>query len=274
MRFTMTIEKREGVLDRVTEKGIVLEGARLSYSKWFEGERPTEASLGLKLTVLVDAGEKCSFLKRVLAIGEKVSGWSPPPAAQSGSWGAGGGRKFSPEELDLKKADGVRIARCCAVERAVDMAERGITVEKIAAHARLLEEYFLTGTLPPCAPSGAERRSELKSELKSEEVPPAKPKSESRAPTKTTTTAPKGDPSGSKPQAPEPPARAKRLESRAVNALFNEAKRCGLVAGWQDYESLIRHVLGGADLKSAYHLSPEEFAKVESHVRPRLRAVA
>lgn len=266
MRVRMAIAKREGVLDRVSEKGIVLGGARLSYSKWFEGERPTESDLGSKLTVLVDAGEKCSFLKRVLAIGEKVPGWNPPPAAQSGSWGGAGGRRLSPEELELKKAEGVRIARCCAIERAVDMAERGITVDGIAAHARLLEEYFLTGILPPSAPPGAAR--------KPEEVPPGKSKAEAPAPMKSTPTAPNGAPSGDKSQSPSPPARARRLESRAVNALFNEAKRCGLVAGWQDYESLIRKALGGADLKSAYHLSPEDFAKVESHVRPRLRAVA
>lgn len=266
MRVRMAIEKREGVLDRVSEKGIVLGGARLSYSKWFEGERPTEGDLGSKLTVLVDAGEKCSFLKRVLAIGEKDPGWTPPPATQGGSWGGAVSRRLSPEELELKKAEGVRIARCCAIERAVDMAERGITVEGISAHARLLEEYFLTGSLPPSAGSVAER--------KAEEVPPGKPKPEAPAPPKSTSTAPKGAPPGGKSQAPAPPARAKRLESRAVNALFNEAKRYGLVAGWQDYESLIRKALGGADLKSAYHLSPEEFAKVESYVRPRLRAVA
>lgn len=82
--------------------------------------------------------------------------------------------------------------------------------------------------------------------------------------------------SSGKPELPPPPARpkpslGKRLESRAVNALFNEAKQSGLVAGWQDYERLIRKVLGG-EVKSPYHLSPEEWARFESWVRPRQKA--
>lgn len=256
----MAIDKREGVLDRVSEKGVVLGGTCLSYSKWFEGERLTEASLGSKLTVLVDAGEKCSFLKRVLEIGEKVLGWNPPSESQGGSWGGGGGRRLSPEELELKRAEGVRIARCCAIERAVEMAERGIAIEKIAPHARALEEYFLTGNIPTQAtkPEKGERPKE---------VPPALPRAERPAPPPPR----EGPPSKGKPEAPPPPAKPIRLESRAVNALFNEAKRAGLVAGWQDYESLIRKVLG-VEVKDAYHLSPEEFAKFESSVRPHLKA--
>lgn len=261
----MGIEQREGIVDRLTEKGVVLSGTRLSYSKWFEGERLTESSLGHKVTVLVDAGEKCTFLKKVLETGEKVPGWKQPAESPNGSWG-GGGRRLSPEELDLKRAEGVRIARCCAVERAVDMAERGVTVEKIASYAPTLEEYFLTGKLPGRAlppAKGAPKEVPLDPPGgKSQGGPPngeppvdAAPPSPLKAPT----------------EAPRPPAKPKRLESRAVNALFNEAKRARLVADWKDYESLIRKVLG-AEVKTAYHLSPPDFAKIESALRSRIKA--
>src|SRR5258706_11694612 len=101
----MSLEEREGTLDQVTEKGILLSGARLSYSKWFEGDRPTEDALGCKIRVVVDAGDKCTFLKKVIQIGDKATGWKPPENSNKGSWG-GGGRRFSPEELELKREEG------------------------------------------------------------------------------------------------------------------------------------------------------------------------
>src|SRR5258706_5365036 len=114
----MSLEEREGTLDQVTEKGIVLGGARLSYSKWFEGDRPTEDLLGRKIQVVVDAGEKCTFLKKIVQIGQKTEGWTPPEPGNRGSFGGGGGRRFSPEELQLKRDEGIRIARSVAVDRA------------------------------------------------------------------------------------------------------------------------------------------------------------
>ena len=150
----MSLEEREGVLDQVTEKGILLSGARLSYSKWFEGDRPTEDALGQKITVVVDRTENWQYLKRVLTIGEKVTGWKPPEAAKSGSWG-GGGRRMSPEEVELKRAERIQIARSVSIDRAIDMAEKGISIEKIAPQARVIEEYLLSGKFPiGAAPSG------------------------------------------------------------------------------------------------------------------------
>ncbi len=211
----MALEEREGVLEGATEKGIVLSGERLSYSKWFEGERLGASALGCKVRIAVAAGPKGAFVQKVLGVGER------PPGGAAPAEGRSFGRRMSPEELELKRAEGVRIARVCAVEWAVEMAGRGVSVEEIASRARLLEEYFLTGKLP-----GGE-------------------------------------------DAPGRPPR--RLEARAVNALFNEARGAGIVTDWKGYEALIRQVLGG-DVKSAYELGPEEFAKVESYVRPRLRS--
>lgn len=212
----MALEEREGVLEVATERGIVLSGERLSYSKWFEGKRLGVSALGCKVRILVDVGPKWSFVKRVLWVGEKPPGGTAPA---EGRWP---GRRMSPEELELKRAEGVRIARVCAVERAVEMAGRGVSVEEIASRVRLLEEYFLTGKLP-----------------EGEEVSSGRP--------------------------------PRRLQTRAVNALFNEARGAGIVSDWKGYEALIRQVLGG-ETKSAYELGPEEFAKVESYVRPRLRS--
>jgi len=145
----MSTEVREGVVDHLTENGVVLGGTRMGYSKWFEGERLTEAALGHTVKVLVDAGEKWTFLKKVLSIGEKVPGWTPPSRPDKGSWGGGGGfRRISPEELELKREEGIRIARSVSIDRAITMVEKGIAIEKVAPLARLVAEYLLTGKLP------------------------------------------------------------------------------------------------------------------------------
>src|SRR6185295_15520103 len=134
-RSTVAIEKRDGILDQISEKGIVLSGARLSYSKWYEGDRPTDDLLGCKIRVVVDAGEKCTFLKQIVQVGEKSEGWTPPEPGKKGSFGGGGGRRFSPEELELKREEGVRIARSVAVDRAITMVRDGVSIEQIAPFA-------------------------------------------------------------------------------------------------------------------------------------------
>jgi len=255
----VSIEEREGVLDQVGEKGILLSGARLSYSKWFEGQRPTEDALGCKIWVVVDAGQKCTFLKRIIRVGEKQNGWKSPEPGHKGSFGGGGGRRFSPEELELEIAKGIRIARSVAVERAILMVEKGITIEKIAGLASAVEAYLLKGILPevpdadlPESPrrTGAEPPlSTNPAKLASEESPPAAPaKMES---------------------SPSAPAKPKRLASRSVNFLFNEARQGGLVADWNDYLALIQNVLKVA-IKSPYHLGVQDFARVETFVKSKL----
>lgn len=256
----MSIEEREGTLDRVTEKGILLSGARLSYSKWFEGERPTEDLLGCKIRVVVDAGEKCTFLKKVIQVGDKAPGWKPPENPEKGSWG-GGGRRLSPEELDLKHEEGKRIARCCAVERAIDMRERGITVHEIATEARLLEEYFRTGNLPPAA---SKPKQDLPATSAAVSTPSATPALSGSSALPESARLP-----ASQAEAAPRPTKPKRLASQAVNALFNEALRGGVVGDWADFLALFEDVLKVKG-KSPYQMDIPSFEKVESVVRTRL----
>jgi hypothetical protein len=257
-RSPVRIEERDGTLDQVTEKGILLSGARLSYSKWFEGGRPTEDALGCKIRVVVEVGEKVTFLRKVLQLGGKMVGWKPPEPSQRG-FGGGGGRRYSPEELELEIAKGVRIARSVAVERAIIMVEKGITIEKIAGLASAVEAYLLKGELPQ-AP---------KADLPEA---PGKTGAEPSPSANTVKVAPEGGPPAApakKESSPSAPAKPKRLASRSVNLLFNEARQGGLVADWNDYLALIQNVLRVA-IKSPYHLGVQDFAQVESFVKSKL----
>jgi hypothetical protein len=254
----MSLEEREGTLDRVTEKGILLGGDRLSYSKWFEGERPTEDLLGCKIRVVVDAGEKCTFVKKVIQIGEKAPGWKLPEN-QDKSFQGGPGRRMSPEELELKREEGKRIARSVAIDRAISMVEKGITIEKIADLAFAVEAYLLKGELPEDVQAAlpevpAEHRTELSpgaspAKAVQEAIPAPKP--------------PK------KNEIPAAKALPKRLAPQSVNALFNEAVRGGLVKDWQGYVVYVQGVLK-VQGKTPYQMSALEFAQVESLVRSRL----
>ena len=258
----MSIEEREGVLDQVSEKGIILGGTRLSYSKWFEGNRPTEDALGCTMRVVVDAGQKCTFLKKIVRIGEKADGWKPPELSQRGFSGGGGGRRFSPEELDLKRDEGIRIARSVAIDRAITMAKEGIQIDTIVPLAQVIEEYVLKGRFP-VATTSSPREVPGK---RAPEAPPSKsPALQSRG----------VHPESSRPPAPvqeaatTAPARPKRLAARLVSGLFNEAMRGGLVTDWRGFLVLLRNVLG-VEVKDPYHLGVAEFARFESVVRTKL----
>jgi hypothetical protein len=254
----MSLEEREGVLDQLTEKGIILSGTRLSYSKWFEGERPKEDALGHKVTVVIDRKENWQFLKRVLTIGEKVAGWKPPEAGRNGFWG-GGGRRMSPEELELKRAERIQIARSVSIDRAIDMAEKGITIEKIAPQAKVIEEYLLSGKLPiGQAPKGNGHAAQG-------DVPEAPPQAPGKKPEPKMESVPAAE-EQAEPAASRPSPKPRRSSGQAVNALFNEARRAGLVADWKAYADLIGS-LPGLKAKVPYALSAEEFAKVEAYVR-------
>jgi F0F1-type ATP synthase delta subunit len=63
--------------------------------------------------------------------------------------------------------------------------------------------------------------------------------------------------------------RPKKPTSQAVNGLFNEARRANLVADWKAYEALIRKVVG-VEVKSPYHLTPDEFSKVVAFLQSRI----
>jgi len=255
----VSIEEREGICDRVSEKGIVLGGTRLSYSRWFEGDRPTEDALGCTIRVLVDAGEKCVFLKRVLQIGQRSMGWKPPESSERGFAGGGGGRRFSPEELELKKDEGTRIARSVAIDRAITMVEKGIAIEKIANLASALETYILKGDLPQ-APKTA--LPEVPAEDRT--VPPR-----SATPVRTAQEAIPAAKPVKKDAVPPAQARPKRLRPQEVNTLFNEAMRGGLVKDWQGYVAFVQSVLK-VQGKTPYQMSPQDYVLVEARVRSRL----
>ena len=122
----MSLEEQEGVVDRLTEKGVVVGGTWFGFSMHLKGPRLTEAHLGHKVTVLFHTYMERPYIDVVKAIGEKVPGWKPPESPKNGSWG-GQGRRISPEEIALKREDGVRIARSVAVQRG---DHRALTGEK------------------------------------------------------------------------------------------------------------------------------------------------
>jgi len=259
--IVVSAEERSGVVEHVSEKGIVLGGSRLSYSKWFEGDRPTEDLLGCTIRVVVDAGDKVSFLKRILTIGEKAQGWKPPEKSEKGSWG-GGGRRLSPEELELKKDEGIRIGRSVAIDRAISMARDGITIEKIADLALAVEAYLLKGELPQ-GPKGPQ--AEAPEEPGAEPLP-------SKVPVKGVSEV---DPRSSPPPAPrtgaapKAGAKPKRLASQAINALFNEALRGGVVDDWADFLQVVEDVLRVKG-RSPYTLDIPSYLKLETVIRAKL----
>jgi hypothetical protein len=257
----MSLEEREGTLDQISDRGILLSGDRLSYSKWFEGERPPQDSVGCKVRVLLDVGEKCSFLKRILAIGDKAVGWKPPEPGKKGFFGGGGGRRFSPEEIQLKVEEGIRIARSVAIDRAITMVERGVTIERIAPLATAIEEYILKGVLPKEA---IERLAEAPARNIPERTAPAPSKaSRSSVPESS-------PPAAATSEAISPkPAKPKRLAAKAVNSLFNEALRGGLVDDWHDFMAKMEEVLK-IRVKSPYHIDLALWAKFDTFVRSKL----
>ena len=258
LRSVVSIEECEGILDRVGPKGIVLGGERLSFSKWFTGERPTEEDVGSKIRVVVDRGDKVSFLKEFMVIGNRAPGWKPPEKSEKGSWG-GGGRRFSPEELELKKDEGIRIARSVAIDRAISMAEKGIQIEKIADLALAVEAYLLKGELPQGAKAPGMAPPQEPSAKAPQKVNPMQGTQEVTS----TSQPPK------KEAVPPQKGKPKRLAPQAVNTLFNEAIRGRLVKDWQGFVALVRSVLKVAGA-IPYQLSQPDFERVATHVRSRL----
>lgn len=257
----MSLEEQEGVVDRLTEKGVVVGGTWFGFSKHLKGPSLTEAHLGHKVTILFHTYMERPYIDVVKAIGEKVPGWKPPENPKGGSW-MGGGRRLSPEELALKREEGVRIARSVAVDRAIAITRDGIAVEKIAPLAQMIEGYLLSGKFPH-AGNAIEK-----------EKPPVNSKPQpAPAPVPASLNGPKEAPEAStSAKEVRPPAagpRTRRPDPKLVNALFNEAKLAGLVSDWSSYLALCCVVLK-SQVKSPYGLTIQEFAKVDSDLRGRL----
>ena len=254
----MNLEERQGTLERLTEKGVVLSGTWFGYSKYLKGEPLGETHLGCPVTVLVHEFNEKLYIDRVKSIGGKIPGWKAPEAPARGFFG-GAGRRMSPEELELKKAERVQIARSVAIDRAIQLVEKGLSIEKIAAQTHAIEEYLKTGVLPRVSQGTGVSTLPAAPNRPAEPEPPV-----SEVPHD-----PASLPPEPKKNVANRPGRPARLPSKAVNELFNQAKRAGLVEGWSDYEKLIRGVLK-VEGKSPYTLTALEFSAVEAFLKPRI----
>jgi hypothetical protein len=163
---------------------------------------------------------------------------------------------LSPEELALKKDEGIRIARSVAVDRAITMVKEGITIGEIASLAAAVEEYLLKGVLPKGGGPVKTALESLPPQAPANAVPSTSPESP-RPPASATEAAPKAG------------ARPKRLASQTVNALFNEALRGGVVGDWTDFLQIVEDVLKVKG-KSPYQLDIPSFEKVVSVIRAKL----
>lgn len=255
MRKPVNIEERSGVLDRLTEKGIVLSGARLSYSKWFDGDPLTEDALGKRLKVRVEVGEKCTFLRKVLSIGDKEASCKPGESPKKGSSDGGS---------YLKMAEPGRIARSVALEHLVALAGEGTAFEEIAPYLQPVADWIENGTPLP---------ESLLAEGLRAPAPVGEAPADEGTPEESGGTDPKAPnlPPGKK--EPSRPAKSKpaRLNSMTVNALFNVVKQGGLVADWANFVLFIQNFLK-TTVKTPYFLSVPEFGRVEAYVRSRLGA--
>src|SRR5438045_258306 len=127
VRVLMNLEERQGTLERLTEKGVVLSGTWFGYSKYLKEEPLGEAHLGCPITVLAHSFNEKLYVDRIVSIGAKMPGWNPPVPSAKGFFG-GAGRRMSPEEIDLKKAERLQIARSVAIDRAILLVEKGLTI--------------------------------------------------------------------------------------------------------------------------------------------------
>jgi hypothetical protein len=261
----MANEERQGTLERLTEKGVFLSGTWYGYSNYLKGDRLLEAHIGCPVTVLVHEYKDKLYIDKVKAIGEKIPGYKPPEAPRKGFQGGGGGWRVSPEELELKVATESRIRRERALEFAMTLRERGLSIDEISPDALKLEAFFGRGLLPEAAPSLPRKKPALSS------VPAAESSVPPRAGATPVPAQKAADPSDKAGKNETAPAvrNSARIPTRAVSALYNQAMRARVVKDWKDYEALIRKALG-RDMKDVYDQSAEELAKVQAVLQAKL----
>jgi hypothetical protein len=261
----MANEGRQGTLERLTEKGVVLSGTWFGYSHYLKGDRLTEAHVGCPVTVLVHEYKEKFYIDKVTSIGEKIPGWKPPEAPKKGFQGGGGGWRTSPEELGLKVATESRLRRERALEFAMTLKERGLKIEEISPLALAFEAYFGKGVLPEAAPSP-------KRKAPAEKPIPAAPSSVPKeAGAKPAASEQAGDPPDkvAKKESSPAPRNPARVPPRAVSALYNQAMRARVVKDWKDYEALIRKTLG-PDTKDVYDQNLQDLARVQAAIQARV----
>jgi hypothetical protein len=261
----MSLESQEGIVDRLTEKGVVLSGTWFGFSKHLKGPRLTEAHLGHKVTVHFHKYDDRNYIDVVQAVGEKVPGWKPPERSNFGSRGGGGGWRTSPEELELKVATEARIRRERALEFAMTLRERGLSLGEISPEALKLEAFFGTGRMPETATS---RKSEVLSPTPVVAATSPVPAKAEKPPVSSGIAAVPAQKAECK-EGSTAHARPSRVATRAVSALYNQAMKARVVKDWKDYEALIRKALG-RDAKDAYDQSPEDLKRVQLAIEARL----
>ena len=108
----------EGIVERLTPKGFVCAGQWVGYSKFYKGTRFTDEHIGCSVKLVVHEYQDRLYADQVTALGDKNPNFTPsaPPSSEARSSG-GTFRRLDPEELELKKLEGPRIARSVALRR-------------------------------------------------------------------------------------------------------------------------------------------------------------
>jgi len=135
------------------------------------------------------------------------------------------------------------------------LVKEGVTLEEIAPFAKAVEQYLLNGELP---------MGSATAKIAPEKVPPAPP-APSVPSTPPESTRPPEPPKGAPPRQVKP----KRLASQAINTLFNEALRGGVVDDWADFLQIVEDVLKVKG-RSPYQMDIPAFERVAAVVRTKL----
>lgn len=243
-----TIRSIQGTVERLTKYGVMIDGKEYQYSKYFTGARLEQAAVGSKVNFTISETDKASYIV------------DPKPSGRSDNKGpAQRGGRFSPEEIALKQAEGPRIARSVAIDRAMQALQANIDLNQIGTTARVFERYILTGEFgipgaaavtPPAAIAAPAVPAEKPVEKPASDAKPAKAeqpvKDDKKTDAKTSS--------------------KKKVSSEVVNTLFAEAKKSGWQ--WPDFEKLSKNNFQ----KGPYALDDASFTQFSKLVRDAIAA--
>ncbi len=106
----------KGIVERLTEKGFVCSGSWVGYSKFFKGTRFSDEHIGQSVTLVVHEYQDRLYADQVTALGDKDPNFTPSAPQPEARSGGAGFRRLSPEEFELKKLEGPRIARSVGLQ--------------------------------------------------------------------------------------------------------------------------------------------------------------
>ena len=247
-------QELKGIVERLTEKGFVCSGTWVGYSKFYKGTRFTDEHIGCPVTLVVHEYQERLYADRVTALGDKDPNFTasaPEPEARSSS---GVFRRLSPEELELKKLEGPRIARSVGLQWATTYGvQKDLSYVSILALASAFARFVFTGEFSV-------------NEASPENETPKSPASKVPA-TEPTQASEETD---GNVQAPNSSRWGGKDTKTKVNALFNVARAAGIVGNWPKWTKGICQIIG-RELGSPYDLTQEEYAEVEAFVQDRLK---